>query len=194
MALEDLLGALRRHAEVDCAAVLAQARDEAARIHREAEEQLARERGRALDSERAERRAALEVVIGNERRRARVEVFAARQRCSERVLGVARAMLPEAVGGPAYRAGLAARLTRALACVSDDPAEIRCPVALEPHVRALVADRPGTVVRAGPAAASGIRVVTADGTIEVDDTLEGRMERQGAELALIISAELRGAT
>jgi vacuolar-type H+-ATPase subunit E/Vma4 len=193
VALEDLLGALRRHAEADCATVLAQARDEAARIRREAEEQLARERGRALDAGRAELRAALEVAMGEQRRRARADVLAARQRCFERVLGAARAMLPEAVGGPAYRAGLAARLIRVLACVGDDPVEIHCPVALEPHVRALVADRPGTVVRAGPEAASGIRVVTADGTIEVDDTLEGRMERQGAELALSISAELNGA-
>jgi vacuolar-type H+-ATPase subunit E/Vma4 len=74
--------------------------------------------------------------------------------------------------------------------VGDEPAVVRCPLALVPAVRSAVKRMKHVTVEGDAAAPPGIRVITSDGAIEVDNTLEGRLERLRVRLALEVLAAL----
>lgn len=193
MALDSLLTALRRHAETERDALLAGARVEAERVAAEAAERTASARATALAREEARLRAAHEVEAAKAQRVARRAVLEARQRFLDRVFAAATALLPEAAASDAYRAALPQHLARVLACVGEEAVEIHCSEAIAATVRTLVADRAQVTVRAAPDARPGIRIVTADGAIEVDDTLDGGLDRQRPRLSLSILSALEGA-
>lgn len=190
MPLEHLLSALEREARAQADALLAEARATAAQIAREAEERLAQRRGAVLGARAAELRRAAAAALAEVRWNGRRAVLEARQRLLDRVFAAAHALFAGAVAGEAYGAALPAHLTEALRSVGDEPAVIRCPAALAPRVRAAVAGREQVTVDADPAARPGIVVVTRDGAIVVDNTLEGRLERLRLRLAIAVLARL----
>jgi vacuolar-type H+-ATPase subunit E/Vma4 len=118
-------------------------------------------------------------------------VLEARERLLERVFAAARGELPAAAAGAGYRAGLPAALAGALAAVGGAEAVIRCPEALARDLERLrpPATPPVRVV-VDPAAGSGFRVTSTDGAVEVDETLESRLDRLRPELARRVLAQL----
>ena len=193
MPLEHLLSALEREAGEQVHAILAAARAAAAAIAREAEERLGHQRSDVLGAREAELRGAAEAALDEARRAARAGVLEARARLLDRVFAAAREQLPAALASEAYRAALPGHVAEALRAMGDEPTVIRCPAALVPAVRAAV-QRKETAVRSDPAAGSGVTAVATDGTIEVDNTLEGRLERLKPRLALEVLARLKGAS
>lgn len=191
MGLEHLLEALERDADAQVEQLLAQARAEADRISTEsaaAVEQRRRETTSARDSARVQE---VEHAVTVARREARRSILEARERLLERVFAAARAELPAAVAGPAYRASLPAALRGALSAVGGDHAVIRCPETLAPELeRARPRGSRAVPVEVDPAGGSGFRVASADGAVEVDDTLESRLDRLRFDLARRMLAQL----
>src|SRR5512135_200933 len=178
MGLEHLLEALERDADAQVEQTLAQARAEADRITTESSAALARRRGDATCARDSARRAEVEHAVTLARREARRSILEARERLLERVFAAARAALPAAAAGPAYRATLPAAVSGALSALGNDQAVIRCPEALAREIeRARPRGAASVPVRVDPASVSGFRVVSADAAIEVDDTLESRLDR-----------------
>lgn len=190
MALEHLLAALERDAAEQVRRLLADAQAAAAKLTDSAEERMARRRREVLGAREAERRGGAEIALAEARRGARRQVLEARQRLLDRIFAAARALLPAVLRSDAYEAALPAHLAEALAFVGEVPAVIRCPPELAAAIRKLVPVGPQFLVTADVTVGSGIRVVTTDGAVEVDNTLEGRLERLRPRLALEALARL----
>jgi vacuolar-type H+-ATPase subunit E/Vma4 len=182
--LDQLLTALERDAREQAERVVAEARAEAARITEAAEQEVARRREATVGAQEREQRAHLEQALSEARRAARRDVLEARDRLLARVFAAARAALPDAVRRPAYTAALPQRVEAALAAFENtEGVVVRAPPALAPALGAAVSGHPGLRVCADATAGSGFRVATADGSLEVDDTLETRLAARRAALA-----------
>ncbi len=189
MGLEHLLEALERDGNAQIEQLLAQARAEADRFTAAGTEGLERRRGEVRAQGERSRHQEVEHAVTLARRGARRSVLEARERLLERVFAAARAELPVAATGAAYRATLPAALAGALAAIGNEPAVIRCPKALAGDLERLrPVDRTSIVIDA--ATGSGFRLTTADGAVEVDDTLEARLERLGPLLARRVLTQL----
>ena len=191
MGLEQLLEALERDADAQVEQILAAARAQAARITGESATAVQRRREEAVaDRERARSRE-VEHAVTLARREARRSILEARERLLERVFAAVRADLPAAAASAAYQATLPTALADALTAVGATQAVIRCPQAL---ARCMERARPesasGVSVQVDPASGSGFRVASTDGAVEVDDTLESRLERLRPMLARRILAQL----
>lgn len=189
MGLEHLLEALERDASAQIEQVLAQARAEADRLTTAATETRERRRRDAQGARERSRLQEVEHAVTLARRSARRSVLEARERLLERVFTAARAELPAAAAGSAYRAALPVALTGALAAVGNEPAVISCPKALARELERLCPANRASV-EVDPAAGSGFRLVTADGAVEVDDTLEARLDRLRPILARRVLTQL----
>ncbi len=191
MGLEHLLEALERDANAQIEQLLAQARAEADGLTTAMAAALAQRQGAAADARERTRLIEVEQAVTRARRAARRSVLEARERLLERVFAAARGELPAAAAGAGYRAGLPAALAGALAAVGGAEAVIRCPEALARDLERLrpPATPPVRVV-VDPAAGSGFRVTSTDGAVEVDETLESRLDRLRPELARRVLAQL----
>jgi vacuolar-type H+-ATPase subunit E/Vma4 len=191
MGLEHLLDALERDANAQIDQLLVQARAEADGVTAAATAALAQRRGAAAEARERTRLLEVEQAVTRARRAARRSVLEARERLLERVFTAARNALPAAAAGAEYRAGLPTALAGGLAALGDVAAVIRCPESL---VRDLERLRPPATppvrVVVDPAAGSGFRVASADGAVEVDDTLETRLDRLRPDLARRVLAQL----
>lgn len=191
MGLEHLLEALERDADAQVEQVLAQARAEADRITTESTAGLELRRRETTSARDRARVQEVEHAVTLARREARRSILEARERLLERVFASARTELPAAAASPAYRASLPAALHGALAAVGGAQAVIRCPETLAPDLeRARPCGAEAVPVNVDPATGSGFRVTSADGAVEVDDTLEGRLERLRFVLARRVLAQL----
>jgi len=191
MGLEHLLEALERDAMGQIDQLLAQARTEAEGVTAAATAALARRRGAAADARERTRLLEVEQAVTRARRAARRSVLEARERLLERVFTVARGELPAAAAGPAYRSGIPAALAGALAAIGGAEAVIRCPQTLAQDLERLRPPAPPSVqVVVDPAAGSGFRMATTDGAVEVDETLESRLDRLRPALARRVLAQL----
>jgi vacuolar-type H+-ATPase subunit E/Vma4 len=191
MGLEHLLEALERDADAQVEQALAQARAEADRITTESMAALEQRRHEATSASESARHQEVEHAVTLARREARRSILEARERLLERVFAAARGELPAAAAGPAYRASLPAALRSALAAVGSEQAVIRCPETLAPELeRARPRGAKAVAVKVDPASGSGFRVVSEDGAVEVDDTLEGRLDRLRFPLARQVLAQL----
>lgn len=134
--MDELIATLEREAEERCAAVLAEAEQQAERLRREAEARMNERRTgawRALEAELQARDAAEGAAARTE---IRGVVLRARRSALDRVFRRARGLLPEAVKTPAWEASVPAELSRALACLADVDVEVTCPRELGGVVRA----------------------------------------------------------
>jgi vacuolar-type H+-ATPase subunit E/Vma4 len=101
-----------------------------------------------------------------------------------RVFATAREKFAETLENPAYQAMLPARLEEAMACVGDRAVPLRAHPRLAAALARPVGER--ATIREDPAVGAGFRAVTEDGTLEVDCTLEARLQT----LTPILSLEL----
>jgi vacuolar-type H+-ATPase subunit E/Vma4 len=193
MPLDHLLAALERDATAQAERLVAEARATADRLTSAAAEAIERRRGETLGAHEREQRAVVQAALSTARRAARRDVLEARERLLDRVFAAARAALPQALAHQAYRAALPERLAAALACVEEaGEAALRVPAAIAADVRSSVSGNGRVTVRVDPAAGSGFRLATADGTLEVDDTLETRLDAQRPRLARDVLRQLEG--
>lgn len=182
--MDALLASLERDAEAEIERVLADARARAAAVTVEVDERLARRRRETLARREAEARAGLERALASARHAARQRVLAARETLLERFFAELRALLPALAAAPAYRGALPAELARARVFAGDAAVTARCAPALAPALRRVARRNGRLTVRPDARVAAGFRLVTADATLEVDGTLEGRVERLRPRLAL----------
>jgi len=191
MALAHLLEALERDANDEIARLRAEAAAEADRITAASAAAVAQRRRAVLEEDERRGRHEVERALTIARRAARRAVLEARQRLLDRVFAAARAVLPAAVREPAFRASLPAAIVSALAAIGPGPVVIHCPGAIAPAVKGLqLADR--ITVMADETVGSGFVMRAADGAIEVDDTLDGRLERSRPVLARRVLQQLGG--
>lgn len=191
MPLDQLLAALERDATAQAERLLAEARATADRVTAAAAESIERRRGETLGAHEREQRAVVQATLSAARRAARRDVLQARERLLDRVFAAARSALPQALAHPTYRAALPERLAAALACVeAGGEAEVRVPAALAADVRTAVSGASRVTVRVDHDADSGFRLTTADGILEVDDTLETRLNAQRPRLVRDVLRQL----
>lgn len=190
--MDELIAALERKARAQAEEILSEARAEAGRIRDDAEREVDRRVAPGLaEKEAAWRAAASRRVAGARRAGARV-VLRARERLLDRVFERARAHLDEAARGGTYRAGLAERLQRALSYPAG-PAEIACAPALVDAIAEALAGSDEVTVEADPSIGPGFLVRGADGSVEIDETLSGRLDRARPALSIHVVRRLEGA-
>ena len=184
MPLDQLLAALEREAHTTADRLLSQARDEAAQLTSAADEALARRRDLSVTTRVGELQAAMEQALADIGRENRGDELRARERLLARVFGAVRAALPAVLDQPNYRASLLPRIAAALACVDESEAVVlRCPASLVTALQTAVTQHPQARIQADDTAGSGFRLATADGALEVDDTLESRLEKSATSMA-----------
>jgi fused signal recognition particle receptor len=193
VALEELLAALERDAEAAVQAVRDAAAAEAARIAAESRTQAERRRAEFVAARERELRAAGEVAAAEVGRRTRRAVLEARQGMLDRVFAAARERLAAVATQPAFTERLGDHLAEARAYLGDGPVTVRCPPELTARVRRLARPADGITVVADPAAGTGLRVTSGDGTVEVDNTLDARLARLRPRLALEVLQRLERA-
>lgn len=184
MPLDQLLAALERDARGQADRLLAEARAEAQRVTDAAEREVVRRREATVGAREREQRAALEQALSKVRRAARRDVLEARDRLLERVFAAARTALPAAISTPAYGATLTRRLEAGLVCFDGaETVVLRCSPPLVDVLTAAAPAHAGIRVQGDAEVGSGFRLTTADGSIEVDDTLETRLAARRLRLA-----------
>lgn len=184
MGRRELLEALQRQGAETLAAIAAAEAAEEERLRREAAERAAQERQRhEADVTRRceERRSALLAAASREAALIRLR---AEHLLGLRLLERARACLVR------LRSGEDERLFRQLA--AELPAAVWGTVAVAAADRApAAACFPDAVVTVDPALSGGVRAVSSDGSLTVDNSLETRLARLWPDLLPVLMAELR---
>lgn len=193
MALDDLLRELTRRAETEIAETLANARTTADAIRAGAEAQCAARATTDHDTHAQTAGAIMERAVAEAVRAGRRGELDARARARDRVFTAVRARLAEVGRSEAYRAILPARLAEAIAAIGDSPAEIRCAPALVGVMIPLVADHPTLHVVADADVVAGFHIAAADGRVDVDETLDHRLDGEAAALSLVAMRALEAA-
>jgi vacuolar-type H+-ATPase subunit E/Vma4 len=189
MGLTHLLEALERDAESEIARRRAAARAEADGITAESAARLGERRRLALEEFDRQHRYELERALTAARRGKRRAVLESRQRLLQRVFDAVHGLLPGALDLDSYRKGLPAVLGAALAALGEGSVVIRCTSTIRPLLEAL--ERPtGTSVVPDDTVGSGFLVQATDGSVDVVDTLEERLERRRTELTRRMFAQL----
>jgi vacuolar-type H+-ATPase subunit E/Vma4 len=188
MALEHLVEVLRREAEAESAAILAEARAHADTIHKESETEISRRRAAVQAAAEADRRVAVELALVAARRSARKELLEARQRLLDRVFAAARERFPERLGSPDYLAVLPAQVAEALECLGKREGTFRFHPKIRQQVEPLLRDRAGIHPQADSEVGAGFRLTSQDGLVEIDGTLEDRLARLATRAAVEVMA------
>lgn len=191
MSSADLNSELRKRAEETAESILRAAQADADRIAADAERLVEDRQEALLTSKENEYQSESRSVIASERQEAMRLVLLARTQLVERVLDEARSLLPEAVRTEAYRSRLAAELANALAFVDAGGVVVRCSEVLEPAVRDALETKPDARVEASSELGSGFSMAGREGTVQIDGTLETRLERLTPQLAIEIHERLR---
>lgn len=189
MGLTHLLEALERDAGNEVERLTAAARAEADGITADARARLDERRRVALDEVDRRHRYEMEQALTAARRTGRRTVLEARQRLMQRVLDAVRALLPDALVLPAYRNSLPGTLQQALAALGEGSLVIHCTPAIRGVIEA-IARPPGVSVVPDDSVGNGFVIQVADGSVEVVDTLEERLERQRPELTRRVFEQL----
>lgn len=184
MPLDQLLQALEREANATRDDLLAAARAEADQLAAASEANLSAQRDRSVDEQVQELRQCLDDAFGKVTHQARAKVLGAREELVEQVIAALLAALPSAVGREDYQEQLPSRLDAALAAVAaDEPVIVRCSPVLASPVESALSGRSGARVEPDAKVGSGFVLVAPDRGLEVDDTLDVRVQRQRMQLA-----------
>lgn len=198
MGIEALVARLEAEAEREADALLAEARDRAAAIRREAGREARDREERWRHRREEELRSESEGRVAEARRRARRQVLEAREELLADVRLEACRRLEGDRALEAYRAQAPSRLAAALSYLGGRAAVVRYRPGLSADLRP-TADRgregsgrgdgvPALEVEDDPGAPVGLVVRAADGSIVVDDTLAERLRRAWDELAVELVA------
>ncbi len=185
MPIDQLLAALEREARGSAELIAADARRQAEAITAAGQAELAERRQSARQAAESRARASADQALAQAARDARRDVLLARERLLDRVLAAANALLPGAIERPEYLATLAPRIAEASRCVGDRPATVHGPPALEAPLRNIATGFPQLTVAVDAGVGAGFVLTGSDGTITVEDTLQGRIRRDRASLARI---------
>ena len=188
--IDALLATLEREAETEISRVLDDARARAAEIVAAAEQRIALRRKQTLEQRTATAQAEHERALAAARGAARAQVLAARAALLDGLFARVRAELPAVAASAAYRAGLARQLEHLSVFAGDRSITVRCSPALTATLRHVIKTNGRWPIRADSHIAAGFRLTTADGTLEIDATLENRLERLRPQLALEALAAL----
>ena len=182
--LERLLVLIERRVEREAGGILEAGREEAARVATIANERRERRRAEHLARMEAAGRLELETDLLETRRDAQRRILEARHRFLARARQALEALLVDAVKSVAYRDVLPGHLEEALVYFGEDPAVIHCSSEIAQPVRSLVEGRSQLTVREDPAVLDGFRVISADGALQVDNTLHGRLSSRWPSMAI----------
>jgi vacuolar-type H+-ATPase subunit E/Vma4 len=188
--MDALLRTLEREAEAEIARVLDDARARAVELTRVADESIAARRGATLERRETAARKEHERALAGARHTARAQVLEARAALLDRLFVQIRVALPELARSTAYRRSLATQLRRLSAFAGDQPVTVRCMPALATTLRRLIKTNGHVRIRGDPRIAAGFFVTTVDGALDVDGSLESRLERLRPQLALEALAAL----
>ena len=184
MTVSPLLDHVGREAAAEAARRVADARAEAAARVDEARRQAERRRERAVvaledaqAAERARRLAAVESESAG-------QVLASRRALVDVVLRRARERFAAVAGDPAYVAGLARWLERAVGFLPDGGVVLRAAPAAATAARVVAAARPGVTVHVDTDVPDGVVAESADGRVRVDGTWSRAVVRDRARLAI----------
>lgn len=190
--MDRLIAELEAKAAAREAEILAEAEAEAERILAEAEREVERVERVRLAERVAERTEAGAREVAEARARAAAVALRARAKLLERVFARAAERIDGGALPGGWEAALGASLALAFDYVGEAPAEVVCPPAQAAAVRAALGGA-ATETRVDPAAPAGFLLRAADGSVEVDGTWAGALERRRDELA-ILALERLGAT
>jgi vacuolar-type H+-ATPase subunit E/Vma4 len=192
MALVDLVSRLEQDTARDVRAIAEQADAEVAAIRAGTEREIAETGARDVDERRARRRALEQRELVVARRQAHAAELRARHAHLARILARAHALVPELASSDAYRRALPSHLEEALAYVEGLRPRVRCQAAFAELLAPLVARHEGAELVVDAAVGPGLVVEAADGSVVVDNTLEGRLSRIEDRLAVDLLAEEHG--
>ncbi len=190
MPLVELLASLEREAEANAAEQLKRARAEADRLL-----QVASGEEKAQVEEHLAQHALALRAVGAERlvlarRKAATAVLEARRKLLDRVFQGARTLQPEARGWASYQPALERDVHTLLALTAGEEVTLLCNSADCPSV--LAAAGPGKRVEASLGVVAGVRLRSADGRLEVDRSLDGRLAAGRAQLAIRVMQQVEG--
>lgn len=188
--IDALLATLEREAETEISRVLDDARARAAELVAAARQRSTAVREQTLEQRTATARAEHERALATKRAAARAQVLAARGALLDRLFDRLRAELPAVARSAAYRAGLPRQLEHLKTFAGDRSVTVRCSPALVATMRNVVKRNGRLPIRPDVHITAGFRLSTADGTLEIDATLENRLERLRPQLALEALAAL----
>jgi len=185
-ALERLLAPIERQVEREAEGILEAGREEAARIATIANERRERRRTEHMARMEAAGQLELETDLLETRRYAQRRILEARQRFLARARQALEALLVGAVKSVAYRDVLPGHLEDSLVYFGEEPAVIHCSSEIAQSIRSLVAGRGQLTVREDPDVLDGFRVVSADGVLQVDNTLHARLSSKWPSMAIVL--------
>jgi vacuolar-type H+-ATPase subunit E/Vma4 len=190
MALAELVLALEREAEARIAAVRAEAAAQAEELRAEARARLARRRSADLVDREAELRAVATARLDAVRREGTLRSLTARAGALEAIRTRARTLLAATPPGAGMQRGLERDFAAARECLGTSEAVVGCRAAWAPWLKAAPAGRSGVRFEEREALGPGLVIGSADGRIEVDATLDGRLTRLWPELEIELRREM----
>jgi vacuolar-type H+-ATPase subunit E/Vma4 len=191
MALPDLLRRLEEEAEARIADLLEAARAEAARIAADTAARLSELHAAEMASREAGLRAAAARATASARRDAAAQVLAARDETLHRILSRTEQLLVERRGSEAVLARAAADLDAALGYVNG-AVSVRCRPDLVTWTEARLAAGGRYAVQPDLVVGTGAVLRAADGSVEIDATVEQRLARLRPELTVAAARMLDG--
>lgn len=190
MSLEALLDDVARDAGRQARGILAQARDEARRIVREAEERVAEELGNRLQGRETDLRQAAARRLAVAEREARAFELGARERYFKRVFAAVRVRLAAPKSCNLLRTGLGLRVTRLLTYVPQRPVTFHCWPAMAPEVQEALGDLDGVDVLPDAVSPTGLTLEGCAGAVQIDDSLERRLDALAKALRIELAREV----
>lgn len=190
--IDGLLARLEREADAEVTRVRDEAQARAADLTRAAEQRMAERRAATLRERETDARGEHERALAAARGTARARVMEARAALLDRVFQELRAVLPELARSSAYRRNLPAQWRRLRAFVGDRSATVRSMPALTATLRRLIHTNGHIRIKSDARIAAGFCITTTDGELDVDGSLESRLERLRPRLALEALAALFG--
>ncbi len=189
MSLEALLAAVEADAKTHATAIRDAAREQASAVIARAAAAVDRRRAVALARLDQARRGEMAREAAAAERALREQVLAARSLVLGQVRQETRLGLTS-LGIAGYAALVPALVAETLAYLEDRPSVLCCPPDAAEVVRHAAAGREQVSVEPGAGHAAGLTGASRDGTVQVDNTLAGRLDRSWDDLAIQVARRL----
>jgi vacuolar-type H+-ATPase subunit E/Vma4 len=190
MSIDALLLHLEEDATREAARLRSAAEAAAADLVARAEADAARRRALHLERTGAERRSAGERQVAAARSRAREQFLRVRAGVLDRAFDRASALL-RAMAVARYQSSIGRLGRDAAQYLEGDAAVLRCPADAAAALTDAVRDVPGLTIEPAEVPA-GVTARTADGRVEVDNSLPALLARRRAEFGIGLAARIEG--
>jgi vacuolar-type H+-ATPase subunit E/Vma4 len=186
--LPELLATMDREARARAESIRQAARDEAARIMREADDRASSRQTITVDAERIRMREAGNHRVAQERRLARRELLERRQELLERVRSLVRSQLAGVGEEPRYRTLLPDLARSSLQSMNGTGVRLRAAPRLSAELAAIMDGR--VTVEEDPSIDAGFVVESGDGRRQVDHRLAQRLDALWPRIAIVLCREI----